>query len=371
MEPKQIEALLERYHNGEASTDEIALLESWYLSQGKKLPSYDGQIDYDAKKQELWQAINKNRSHSKPKIYILLPRVAAAASIILALGLGWYFLAKQKPKKEEFPIASNNDIAPGSSMAILTLSDGRKVKLDGHSKGTIATQGNTAVTKGAEGLVSYKANGNGSTATFNTITTPKGGEYQVMLPDGTHVWLNAASSLKYPVAFNGQERKVELTGEAYFEVARNKAKPFRVTSAGQTVEVLGTHFNVNAYPDEADITTTLLEGAVKVSKANRGALLKPGQQAIAGENITVEEADTDLAVAWKNGKTYFKNADIPTMMRSLSRWYNVDVVYSGEIPLRTFTGGIPRKSNLSTLLKILNEMNIHARIEGRKIIVTP
>ncbi len=370
MENAEIEKLLVKYQEGTASEKEVALLESWYLLRGEDLSPYKGEIDYEAKRQEIWQAITNKRQKQDKPTYQLWRSLSAVASIILAIGIGFYFYIHRSKEPIEQAEVVKNDAAPGSSKAVLTLSDGRKVELDASAKDTISRQGSTSITK-ANGTLQYVANGVAAITAFNTITTPKGGEYQVILPDGTHVWLNAASSLIYPVAFTGKERKVEVTGEAYFEVAHNRAKPFRVGSALQTVEVLGTHFNINAYTDEEGIKTTLLEGAVKVQQGKSLAILKPGKQSIAANGIAINDADVDAVVAWKNGKTYFKDADIPTMMRALSRWYNVDVVFSGRIPTRTFTGGIPRKSNLSTLLKILNEMNIHAQIEGRKIIVTP
>jgi ferric-dicitrate binding protein FerR (iron transport regulator) len=209
---------------------------------------------------------------------------------------------------------------------------------------------------------------------YNTITTPRGGKYELTLADGTTVTLDAASSIRYPVAFTGRERRVEITGQVYFEVAHNQSKPFRVQASDQTVEVLGTHFNINAYPDEADLRTTLLEGSVRITKAQASAILKPGEQAITSDQSTlirVRDADTEAAVAWKEGHFHFSHADIPTVMRQLARWYDVEVAYVGSIPKRSFSGNINRNTKASVALEILSVSNVHFKIEGKKIIVTP
>ncbi|OKS85702.1 FecR family protein [Mucilaginibacter polytrichastri] len=303
-----------------------------------------------------------------------LPSIWAAAAILLfAVSVTAYlYISKSKSDNEQIG-RIKNDALPGGSRAILILANGQKIDLTKAKNGTLASQAGSVISKNASGQIGYTASKNNSTVVnYNIIQTPKGGEYQVVLPDGTKVWLNAASSLKYPTSFTSlKDRNVELTGEAYFEVAHNKQQPFHVKTALQSVEVLGTHFNIMAYPDEQTITTTLLEGAVKVSKEGNFKLLKPGQEALVEEDIKIRDADVDAAVAWKNGRTYFKDANIPTMMRSLSRWYNIEVIYRGEIHNELFTGGISRKSNLSSLLKILSSGGIHATIEDHKLIVTP
>lgn len=372
MERSEIEELLTKYLKGKASAEESALVESWYLARGKELPAVKEEIDYNAKKQELWGRILERRGRRLPAYRKLWPRIAAAASVVMALSIGGYLLL-HKEKDTLQTSSTAHDIAPGGNKAILTLADGRQLSLNDMQNGLISKEGAVQISKTGDGDLWYEeaAAGNSGAPLYNTLSTPKGGEYHVMLPDGTNVWLNAASSIRYPVRFSGKDRRVELTGEAYFEVANDKSRPFKVTSGKQTVEVLGTHFNIMAYAEERAMRTTLLEGSVKVAADAQSALLKPGQEALVSDGVAVQEADTDLAVAWKNGRTYFKDADIPTMMRSLARWYNVDIEYRGDIPERIFTGGIPRTSNLSTMLKILGEMNIHAHIEGRRIIVTP
>ncbi len=298
----------------------------------------------------------------------------------MCLGLGInYYNGKSQPKPEAK--IAHNDIAPGSNKAVLTLANGRQIILNNARNGSLAAQGNTDFIKKGEGRLVYNAKANTDKATaelaYNTISTPRGGQYQVVLPDGSHVWLNAASSIRFPAAFTGKDREVAITGEAYFEVAHNKVKPFRVSVNGQTVEVLGTHFNINAYTDEPSMKTTLLEGRVRITKDNRVAMLKPGEQAtIAGAgNFKIETVNTEEAVAWKDGLFQFKDATLLIVMRQLSRWYDVRVEYEGNMPKTVFSGKLHRNVNASQVLEILKYFNVNFRIEGtgvqKKIIVTP
>jgi ferric-dicitrate binding protein FerR (iron transport regulator) len=237
-------------------------------------------------------------------------------------------------------------------------------------------QGNTKIIKSANGHIAYnKTLTSTSTPIYNTMTTPRGGKYDLELSDGTRVWLNASSSITYPIAFSGTERRVTVTGEAYFEVAKNKDMPFKINVDGQEeVQVLGTHFNIMAYSDEPLIKTTLLEGSVKIVKNKTTGMLKPGQQAqmtTDGKLSVTDDADINAVMAWKNGQTLFVNEDIKTIMRRASRWYDVDIEYQGGVPARLFTGGISRESNLSVLLKVLELNKIHFKAAGKKLIVTP
>nr|WP_199076613.1 FecR family protein [Pedobacter sp. ASV19] len=280
----------------------------------------------------------------------------------------------------------NGELAPGGNKATLVLADGRKVSLTDAVNGKLAEQAGVSIRKTADGQLVYETANpavEDHTIRYNTISTPAGGEYQVILPDGTHVWLNAASSLKYPVSFaHLKERKVELKGEAYFEVSKLKTRgvrlPFIVTSDQQEVEVLGTHFNINSYEESDGVETTLLEGSVKVSRAGVfEKVIVPGEQSRVSDNIKIFKVDTANAVAWKNGLFKFDNASISVVMNQLSRWYDVDVEYVGNIPGNKFNGEIYRNMNASKAFKILSLANINFRVEApskatarKKIIIT-
>lgn len=302
-------------------------------------------------------------------------RIPAAAAVLALLLWGVYSLTR--PVEKSSPIAANTtpqDIPAGSNKATLTLANGSRIVLDDTAEGTVASQGGVSIHKTNNGQLVYTITGSSQpTGTgYNTIQTPKGGQYQVNLPDGSRVWLNAATTLTFPAAFGAGGRTVNLNGEAYFEVAAMpNAQPFTVKVNDLSIDVLGTQFNVMAYADEKNSRTTLLTGAVRVTKGDAGKVLQPGQQAIAGNGVQVREADIEAAVAWKNGMTVFTDADIHSIMRQIARWYDVDIVYQGEIPPRQFTGKIPRNANVSKVLKILELSNIHFTIDERKIIVTP
>lgn len=316
-------------------------------------------------------------------------RYAGAAALIGVIVAGVYILAHRGAQEQvgvkDVSAGFKNDVAPGHDGAILTLADGREIILDSAANGTLANQGGTQVKKDG-GQVSYSGAGD-KEVFYNTITTPKGRQYSLVLSDGSRVWLNAASSIHFPTAFVGGERRVEISGEAYFEIAplsqKGEHEKMRfivkiVTPPaggnGGEVQVLGTHFNIMAYADERAMETTLLEGSIKLSTGNENTILKPGQQAQVadGDAINVvNDADLEQAVAWKNGYISFKHADVKSIMRLLARWYDVDVVYEGNIPRRSITGDITRNTNLSKLLRILEASNIHCSIEGHKLTVKP
>lgn len=370
MNNKDVIALIEKYKQGECADQEIAWLESWYL-----------QHDADAIRQltplefleDLRQISVGLPLYNPVKTRHLWPRIAAAASILLLLSLGVYFAWHKKPAEDEW-IAQNfkNDIRPGDNSATLTLGNGKIVILNAKAKGQLALQGNIAVQKTADGQLSYQAISSGDDNVMeNTLTTQRKEQYKVVLTDGTSVWLNAASSIKYPTDFKGKYRDVTITGEAYFEVAHNAAKPFRVISAGQTVEVLGTHFNVNTYTDEPGVTTTLLEGSVKVSEDKIFQILKPGEQAVLkGTQLSVQDADTEETVAWKNGYFRFNGEKIGSIMRKLARWYDIDVHFEGPVSEEKYSGKISRFRDISEILKVFEYAgSIHFKIEGRRVTV--
>jgi len=263
------------------------------------------------------------------------------------------------------------DRAPGSDRAILTLADGSMISLDSIPIGHRFIQGATTITKTGEGQLIYKvAPGGNASENHNTITTPRGGRYQLVLPDGSHVWLNAGSTVTYPVAFAGNQRKVDLAGEAYFEITHNRNKPFHVHTGRQDIEVLGTHFNVMGYDDEKNTTTTLLEGAVKVSYDKKVALLDPGQQSITKDDAIeiVSKTDVEKTVAWKDGWFEFDNASLPVIMRQLSRWYNIDFVYKATPGNEVFGGRISKNLPLSKVLALLRNNGARIRIEDGKLV---
>lgn len=373
MTSQQAKKLLKKYNNGTATKEERNLLESWFLKLKAEQQPHDLSdkiINNDT--DEVWLALKESRQHAKS--IILWPRIAAAASILVFLSVGGYFLLHKKPVVE---IAQNqkNDIAPGGNKAILK-SHGKTFSITDAKSGLLAQHGSTLITKTADGQLAYqnKPGNETNVMVYDTLIIPRGGQYKLKLADGSIAYLNADTKIRYPESFSGKERLVELiSGEMDLQVKHNSAMPFKLIVKGQEIHDIGTEFNVNAYDDEPAIKTTLLEGSIKVSRGNRMAILTPGQQAttLSGSNsIKVENANTEQAVAWKNGFFEFNNADIQTVMRQLSRWYDVEVRYEGKIPAFDFSGEMERSLNASQALKLLSK-KVRFRIEGKKIIVTP
>ncbi len=301
---------------------------------------------------------------------------AAAAALVICLAGGtWYGLQKNSRQGITAGNTHPHDVEPGKEGAILTLGNGQTIVLDTLGNGVIAQQSGTQVVL-QNGSLSYEASGAGE-VNFNTMTTPRGRKFQLVLPDGSKVWLNAASSLRYPTAFTGSERRVEITGEAYFEISKDAARPFIVKINDQTdIQVLGTQFNVNAYTDEANIHATLVEGSVRIRASGQSRVLTPGQQAQIsnqGGGVTVlEHANVEQVTAWKNGFFNFHGASLPEVMRQLSRWYNIDVIYEGKVPDQQFEGELPTTLQLSQVIKILTKVDVKFRIEeGQRLIVLP
>ncbi len=401
--PDNILVLIEKFQNGTATPEEKYQLDKWYDSFNDidvevNANSDNSKFQVSSRiRDRLKETLQKENGRQvvKPSRKLQLGVAATIVFAVVTASIFFIFLSKS-PKQE---IVKNiprepqfkNDIAPGGNKAILTLADGSTIVLDSASDGTIGIQGNIKVQKLRNGLLAYTVNGKQVTqndeAFYNKISTPRGGQYNVTLSDGSKVWLNAASSIRFPVVFIGNERKVEITGEAYFEVApqllnKEKKMPFIVkhqatTGKGVEIEVLGTHFNVNAYEDEDQVKTTLLEGLVKVSSPAKdkqtSRILKPGQQAginTNGKINVIEDADTEEAVAWKNGRFQYKSADLKTILRQMSRWYDVDFVYKDYVET-PFSGQLPRTENANKmfeLLELTGEVNF--TIEGRKIIVS-
>jgi ferric-dicitrate binding protein FerR (iron transport regulator) len=269
--------------------------------------------------------------------------------------------------------APGKEIPPGGNKAILTLANGSSIVLGDVKNGALAQQGNTTIVK-ADGKLSYEtAQKQKGSILYNTIVTPRGGQYQVVLPDGSEVWLNAASSLRFPTAFTGKDRRVEITGEAYFEIAKDAARPFFVKVGSSEVQVLGTHFDIMAYTEESTLKTTLIEGSVRFVNGGNASLLTPGQQSRLNKDGRISIAgniDAGEVLAWKNGLFHFENAGIEDVMRQLSRWYDVDISYSNKKDGNYFYADIPRTTNLSDALKALSLTGkVHFEIQGKKIIV--
>ncbi len=328
-------------------------------------------MDTEKARARVWQKINA--APVQPLWRRFLP-YAVAASLILVAGLLYW--VRLEPRKENTPTVAVStplkDIAPGSARAVLVLGDGRQLVLDSAANGNLEQQGAAQVTKTGDELA-YQSTHASAEVVYNTIQVPRGGQYGLQLADGSRVWLNAASSLRFPTAFTGAERLVELTGEAYFEVAPQSDRPFKVQVNGTVVEVLGTHFNVMAYADEGSLETTLVEGKVKVQCGRQSSLLAPGQQAIVSHAGTIRVdklADVAAAVAWHNGQFLFRDASIQEVGRQLARWYDLEVVYQDTIR-HHFNAPIPRSLPLSKALRLLEGPNrVHFKLEGKKLIIT-
>lgn len=306
--------------------------------------------------------------------------IAAAASVLLVISAG-FFIYRQSQLKRSTPkvAAIVNDVAPGRNVAMLTLANGQKVMLDSSTDGLLAREGGTNIRKTAGGQIVYEdgaATENELTVRINRIDIPRGGQYQLVLPDGTKVWLNAASSLQYPSSFTGKDRTVHLSGEAYFEVAQNTEMPFRVVSANQTLEVLGTHFNINSYDEEDVVKTTLLQGSVKLTNtlADASRILRPGEQSAlyrAKQSFRVAKADIEETMAWKEGYFIWNKEPLESIMRKLARWYNIEPVYEKPLTDVELSGIVSRSKNLSEVLAVMEMTgSVHFRIDGKKLIVT-
>jgi len=307
-------------------------------------------------------------SFKKPRRKIFsLSFVAVAASIILLAGIaGFYFFSKKQLADHSAQrVATTKDVLPGRDKAVLTLAGGKKIVLDSTAPASIES-GKIRI---GTGSISYQALAS-EVPTENLLTVPRGGQYKVILSDGTTVWLNAESSLQYPTAFSGTERRVVLRGEGYFEVTKNKEKPFIVESSGNTIKVLGTHFNVNSYGDQNVFTTTLLEGSIQLSSGGDSKILKPGEQAeVSRNNIDVHTVDPMGAIAWKNGVFLFRNTPVHSIVNQLARWYDLDVEYAEPVD-RHLNASIGRNVPLSKVLHYLEETgDIHFKLEGKKLIV--
>jgi len=388
MQKKNASELLEKIRNGSCTAEEKAIVQSWYLQWKQTAPPELPEEEFLASLENIRAALPKPEPDIRK---IRFYRIAAAATTTIIFALSVIFVKYQRKPRPAAQQELVNDIKGGGNRAVLTLSNGQKVILDDqvNQQQISGTEKNIIRSGRLKGELVYDATAKTASsrdaALTNTIVTPRAGQYKVLLSDGTQVWLNAESSVRFPVVFNGNSREVEITGEAYFEVAKKTKKhsgqriPFIVKTPKQQVEVLGTHFNINCYENEASTNTTLLEGAVRVSllptaKNSKPEIwpLRPGQQSrLTGQTFRITAVDTEEETAWKNGTIAFANADIKSIMRQVSRWYNVDVKYKGTIPGRTFTGSISRSAKLSELLKILQFSKINFSLSGSELTVLP
>ncbi|NII29790.1 DUF4974 domain-containing protein [Pseudoflavitalea sp. X16] len=387
--------LFEKLINNQCSPQEVDLIMAWLNEQEQKevverqvleqlsrqYPT--GQID-EAVKARLESSLQHilasekkiaPRAQGRRSFMANAGRFAAAAAVLLLfLAAAWILIARQQGTKKEVTVVPvPQDVRPGQNKAVLTLSDGRKILLDSTTKGQLVLQGSTQVDY-KNGQVTYHGiqQPGQSDMVYNTLSTAKGETYSLTLADGSRVWLNAASSVRFPVAFTGRERRVEIAGEAFFKVAKDRARPFIASVNGMDVRALGTEFNINAYPDEPAIKTTLVEGAVKVTTPQRSRILAPGQQSLftgdghleMDKHINIEEV-----IAWKEGVFHFESADLKAILRQFARWYNVEIIYEGPVKNRKFFGVVNRNNTLKQVLEMLRDNEIIYSIEGRKLIV--
>jgi hypothetical protein len=364
--------LAEKMLNGSITPDEEVELAKWYNDTDDTVLQVPA--SFASGEEELKQRLLQRLEHVDRPV-VVFPEwrriVAIAAMLIVIAGGSWLYFKAPADKKQVVaykPVSPGNDIRPGIYGAVLQLPDGRTIVLDTAGNGALAN----GISKFDSSLV-LTANGNQAAQEYLTLLTPRARQQSLTLSDGTRVWLNSGSSIRFPRSFTGNKREVEVTGETYFEVAHNPGAPFYVKVKDAAVEVLGTHFNIMAYENEHNIETTLVEGLVKFHKGDKSILLKPGQQTRlteAGELTLVREPDVAMSLAWRNGLQIFRNLDIKAVMRQVERWYDVDVKYETEIPAGvTFSGQVPAGVSLAALLKVFETENIHFSIDANQHIV--
>lgn len=386
--PENLIKVISKYLEGTATPEEEEQVNRWYSSfndEEVEIPSNSlgmkDQIDTRLKLRlkEMMDNSYKKEIKVYPLRRTLLMRITAAAVVIFIISTGTYFflhrstdiqvVKKAKPVKDDIVLFENK--------VILTFQDGSKISLTDAAKGEVIRQNGFAITKIADGQFVYNlldsSDAKDSTLALNMIETPKGGQVKVEFPDGSQVWINASSSFQFPVLFSNNEFNTDLNGEAYFEITPNKLRKFRVKSGRQITEVLGTRFNICAYRDEPSISTTLLEGSIRITDlyTKKSQLLKPGQQASLNKTLQVSDSEAQDAIAWTEGYFHFNNADIKTVMRELERWYGITARYEGELTKQKFEGAIDKKLTLQQVLTILGKSQVHFRVKGKKVVVIP
>ncbi len=368
---KDIKDILERIESGQYNEQEEQIAKFWLFKLKNTELEPLSEAELAETSQDIWNQLQLDVNLPDRKLFPWLRFITVAAAVLI-LAFGAYFYYDRQALTVEDATYLTHDLQPGRNGATLTLGDGRQIKLTDLSNGTVAQESGIHITKSADGQLIYETNGDGlADKRENTLSTSNGETYQVRLPDGTKVWLNAGSSLTYSsqLVHDGQ-RKVKLTGEAYFEVTHDTGIPFVVKGNKQTVLVVGTKFNVTNYANEDVARTTLLSGSVQIHTTKGGQLLQPGQEASVSEGyIRVKKVYAEDAIAWVKGRFRFDNTSLEDIMKKIERWYDVEVIYPNGIPDKRFTGGINRNDNISSVLKMLNILKVNFRIEGKKIIV--
>ena len=372
MNTEKFKRLIEKYQSGELTGEQRALLDQWFDSIGNTEPSRWTPDQLEALRSRILDQLQKEPLAEMPTHRPLRRWLPYVAALLLLSGVGaLYYYASTTGKSSPPETTLAQDIEPGGNKATLTLADGQTIHLSTEQTGVII--GNQITYADGSAVLSNEHQ-TLDASTLLSLSTPKGGTYQITLPDGTNVWLNSASTLRYPSRFDDSERIVELEGEAYFEVvpADGKPRPFRVKTKEQTVEVLGTHFCITAYIDEPETKTTLVEGAVQVFnlKTNRADQLKPGEQSIIRNAQTeIRNVNTETVIAWKNGIFYFEDTPFEQMMKQIDRWYDIEVHYQGAAPTERFSGKMSKNVNLQVFVDFLKDSGIHSHIKGRQLII--
>lgn len=375
MKKKDIKNILEKYSSGEFTTDQENMVRLWVFQLHEDDETGLSELNINEASQKIWSRL-ETITPKPESIVRLWSRIAVAVSVALAIYVGGYFYYNHQHLKRQQNVDFASDVAPGRNSATLTLANGRKIVLSETLNGKVAEQAGVNISKTSNDQVVYqaqpKSGADVGSKSVNILSTSKGEQYQLVLPDGTKVWLNAASSLKFPATFTHKNRRrVELSGEAYFEVAKDKNHPFIVESSGQEVEVLGTHFNISSYKEDKNTKTTLLEGSVKVKPTiGDEIVLNPNQQAeVDGDRIQVKEVKATYAIAWKNGYFMFNNENLETVMTRIARWYNVQIIFADNAAREgIYFGTISRYEDISNVLKMLSKTElVRFKIEGNTV----
>ena len=379
---EEIRQLADQYLNGTITPEDRARFDAWYNTLPDEVVWEEAGVDADMLRNSMYIDLLEKIIRSEPARVVpfrrkLIRYAAAVIILLMAGGAFWWFRDNHSPEETKLVKTQTQpakDIQPGGNKATLTLADGSQLILDSMANGQLAQQGSAIVMK-QHSVLDYSRKTITSSNTpvaYNTLTTPRGGKYQLVLPDGTMVWLNAASSLRFPAAFNGNTREVEVTGEAFFDVKKDNVKPFIVHAGEQQLQVLGTSFNINTYSDEEAPATTLITGSLRVSAETQkqSILLKPGQQAVLSrQQLLLRPCNTHDITAWKEDKFSYTETSIAVVMRQLARWYNLEVQYEGPVPVSTFSGTFPRDLTLSEVIHILKTSNVNLTLQNRTVTI--